>query len=145
MDTHFAGSNLFPIDCRTRLRIRIPSMLRRIDVLAIKMGSNPNWQQCTWCWKWGKTTLYFSDEDIAWGCEPLTDLDYCPTLSISSVDDPRAPFLRCARCLELDEPPWYPNALWRCANAMKLFMPEELLRAEGLLKYMAWFVVENDP
>ena len=136
MDTHFAGSNLFPIDCRTRLRIRIPLMLRRIDVLAIKMGSNPNWQQCTWCATWGKTTVYRSAEDIAWGCA---------TLSISSVDDPRAPFLRCERCLELDEPPLYPNALWRCANAMKLFMPEELIAEDNLLKHMAGFVVENDP
>ena len=104
-------------------------------MLAIKMGHYDGWQRCTWCWKWGKTILFPSAEDIAWGCVHLWDMDngYSGNL------------LLCDRCFELDEPPWYPNASDRAANAMQLFLPRELSDTPGLLKHMSWFVVENDP
>ena len=111
------------------------AMLRRIDRLAIKMGSNPDWQRCFWCWKWGKTLLFLSDEDIAWGCLRLTRID----------EDVGRSYVLCEVCQTLAEPPWYPNASDRAANAMRLFLPAPMSDAPGLLKHLSWFVVKNDP
>ena len=107
--------------------------LRRIDRIAEKMGHYSGWQRCTWCWKWGKTTLFPTAEDIAWGMVQLTHVDAYVKIVL------------CDRCIELAEPPWYPNASDRAANAMQLFLPRELSDTPGLLKHMSWFVVENDP
>ena len=113
-------------------------MLRKIDKLAIEMGSRTDWQRCTWCWAWGKSTLLKSDDDIEWGCVHLYSLDV-------PCDCPYAPYWLCEKCCDLEEPPWYPNASWRAANAMELFLPLKLREVGGLLKGLSWYVVENDP
>ena len=62
------------------------------------MGSYGDvWLQCEWCWQWGKCLW---DEYLD-GAEPLWDVDGVGLL--------------CDRCLELEEPPWYPNNRQRCS------------------------------
>ena len=97
------------------------------------MGSgNSEWQWCEWCWKWGKTSI-------------LTEKDYAEfpqALELYNVDMVGA---MCEQCMwEREEPPWYPNASDRAANAMLLFLPQEL-HDWALRKHMSWFVVWNDP
>ena len=87
--------------------------------------------QCEWCWKWGKW-YYLTEED---------KLEFPQALQLYDMDCV-GPI--CEQCLDRKEPPWYPNASDRAANAMRLFFPDEL-QDWAIRKYMSWFVVWNDP
>ena len=63
------------------------------------MGSyGDRWLRCKWCWQWGKCL----HDDFLNGALPLTDVD--------AVGD-----VLCDWCLDLEEPPWWPNNRQRCA------------------------------
>ena len=88
------------------------------------------WLYCAWCWRWGKC---LADERLN-GAEPLTDVDGVGTM--------------CDRCLELEEPPWWPNNRQRYATYLQEFrlLPRALLRLEAtIIIKLASFVTENTP
>ena len=95
----------------------------------VSMGSYGNrWLQCAWCWRWGKCT---SDEGLD-GAEPLWDIDCLGGL--------------CGRCIELEEPPWWPNNRQCCAMwlvGMRL-LPYRI-NSEGVAVDPAKFLAENVP
>ena len=95
------------------------------------MGSyGDQWLYCAWCWRWGKCT---ADEYLD-GAEPLWDTDWSGLL--------------CGWCLELEEPPWWPNNRQRYARYLQEFrlLPRALLDGEETIVIeLASFVAENTP
>ena len=49
------------------------------------------WEQCKWCSRWDRCSCYMYNPDGLWHDGPL-----------------------CNRCMELEEPPWWPNHRQRC-------------------------------
>ena len=49
------------------------------------------WEQCKWCWRWDRCSCYMYNPDDLWHDGPL-----------------------CNRCMELEEPPLWPNHRQRC-------------------------------
>ena len=95
------------------------------------MGSyGDRWLYCAWCWRWGKCLA----DELLNGAEPLTDVDGVGTM--------------CDRCLELEEPPWWPNNRQRYATYLQEFrlLPRALLRlGDTIIIELASFVAENTP
>ena len=87
--------------------------------------------QCGWCWRWGKCV----PAAFLNGADPLTNV-----LGVG---------LKCNRCLDLEEPPWWPNNRQRCATTLhNMRLLPALLRNsldEEFSVLMAAYLVKNLP
>ena len=73
------------------------------------------WQQCDWCNWWGKI------DSVDWG---LPD-KFCLIEGIRvHRDGHREGYRLCLRCMDLDEPPWWPNNIQRCENKLAHLLPK---------------------
>ena len=100
-----------------------------LDINVLPCGNR--YLQCGWCWRWGKCV----PAEFLNGADPLTNV-----LGVG---------LKCNRCLDLEEPPWWPNNRQRCAMTLRnMRLLPALLRNsvnEEFSVLMAAYLAENLP